>query len=230
MEQLIKSIQNPESFDAARPEHPTVVIADSGFFIGDYQMQITYGYCKCGCGIKTNIITKTSSKENRVKGEPSQFLSGHNGRLKKNIDMLKRLSGSGEKCPSWKGGKRLDGYGYEMFFNPSNGKVGDYDRVHVAICEKVLQKPLPKFAVIHHADGNKANNKKNNLVICENSAYHQLLHKRNRAFIATGNPNSFKCSICKIYDTENNLYISPNGRGRHRRCHAKYESERKKLQ
>ena len=51
-------------------------------------------------------------------------------------------------------------------------------REHIVIAEKVLGKPLPPKAEIHHVDSNCSNNKNSNLVICENHSYHFLLHKR----------------------------------------------------
>lgn len=41
--------------------------------------EIPYGYCHCGCGQKTNIITKNHTKPYRKKGEPALFLRGHGG-------------------------------------------------------------------------------------------------------------------------------------------------------
>ena len=49
---------------------------------------------------------------------------------------------------------------------------------HILIAEKVLGKPLPPGAEIHHIDGNRSNNKNSNLVICENHRYHFLLHQK----------------------------------------------------
>jgi len=37
---------------------------------------ITPGYCHCGCGEKTNIITHTSKKKGYVKGEYYRWVIG----------------------------------------------------------------------------------------------------------------------------------------------------------
>ncbi len=50
---------------------------------GNSYRLIAYGYCHCGCGEKTQIIKKHSPAQNRVKGEPSKYLHGHNGNLRK---------------------------------------------------------------------------------------------------------------------------------------------------
>jgi hypothetical protein len=52
---------------------------------------------------------------------------------------------------------------------------------HVRIAEEVLGRPLPPGAVVHHANEDRTDNRKENLVICPNRAYHNLLHARIRA-------------------------------------------------
>jgi hypothetical protein len=42
------------------------------------EKEIPYGYCHCGCGGETKIISKTSKKEGRIKGEFNKFIRGHN--------------------------------------------------------------------------------------------------------------------------------------------------------
>jgi hypothetical protein len=70
--------------------------------------------------------------------------------------------------------------------------------VHDLIAEAALGKRLPPKAVVHHVDGVKQHNAGSNLVICENRAYHALLHQRTRVVRAGGNPNIDKlCYVCK---------------------------------
>lgn len=68
---------------------------------------------------------------------------------------------------------------------------------HVLIAEKALGKPLPPGAQMHHVDENGKNNANTNLVICQDHAYHKLLHVRARIVKAGGNPNTEKfCRDC----------------------------------
>jgi hypothetical protein len=53
---------------------------------------------------------------------------------------------------------------------------------HRLIAEKALGKPLPKGAVVHHIDEDKANNHPSNLVICPDQTYHRLIHARMKAY------------------------------------------------
>ncbi len=52
---------------------------------------------------------------------------------------------------------------------------------HIAIAERALGKSLPALAKVHHVDGSTTRNANSNLVICENQAYHLLLHARGSA-------------------------------------------------
>lgn len=68
-----------------------------------------------------------------------------------------------------------------------------------AIVEKALGHPLPKGSEVHHFDEDRSNNTRGNLIVCQDKAYHQLLHVRRRAQLACGNPNWRKCPFCKKY-------------------------------
>lgn len=68
---------------------------------------------------------------------------------------------------------------------------------HVAIATTALGKPLPSGAEVHHVDGNSLNNTRSNLVICQDRAYHMLLHARTRIVRDGGDPDTQRiCSGC----------------------------------
>lgn len=68
--------------------------------------------------------------------------------------------------------------------------------IHEVIAEKALGKPLPIGAQVHHVDGSKDNSSQ--LVICQDQAYHLMLHARTRIVMAGGNPNTDAiCTNCQ---------------------------------
>jgi hypothetical protein len=100
-----------------------------------------------------------------------------------------------------------------------NGQVA----VHILKAEIALGKSLPSKAQIHHVDYDKYNSDNTNLVVCENQAYHYLLHKRTDALKACGNPNWRKCKYCQVWDDPKNMYSNDGyALHYHRSCRATY--------
>lgn len=172
---------------------------------------IEKGLCQCGCGGKTRIAPRTSTEKGWKKGEPLMFINNHH--LRK----------------PWK--QQFDFYGYKIISMPNHPRSNKNNYVfeHILITEKALGKPIQKGIPIHHFPS-----KENftHLVLCQNHAYHKLLHIRYRALIACGNPNWRKCVFCKKYDDIKNLYCFPNGYAyKHRSCSNSYQREyRNKLE
>jgi hypothetical protein len=83
-----------------------------------------------------------------------------------------------------------------LYANPS-GTITD----HRFIAQKTLGKRLTRDNEIHHFNLNGYST----LVICENGMYHKLLHVRQRAYEATGDPHKRRCRFCKNYDSIENL-------------------------
>ena len=75
-----------------------------------------------------------------------------------------------------------DAYGYERAWRPDHPHANQkgYIAESRVIAEAVLRKILPGSVVIHHANGKRADNRHENLVICESQSYHILLHNRAR--------------------------------------------------
>ncbi len=109
---------------------------------------------------------------------------------------------TGEHSNRWGGGIRHDA-GYIYVANKNHPRsVGGYVAEHILIAERALGKPLPSKAVVHHVDENPSNNCPDNLVICENNAYHRLIHARQRVVELGGDPRLHKvCCRCKIPKT-----------------------------
>lgn len=114
-----------------------------------------------------------------------------------------RVCKKGQASSSWKGGRGVTGKYIRLFIpeHPRATKSG-YMLEHIIIAEQALGRLLPKGAVVHHSNENRHNNTKSNLVICQNEAYHKLLHQRMRALNACGNASARKCWLCKNWEVD----------------------------
>lgn len=129
--------------------------------------KIPVGLCGCGCGGSPTIATRTSVRDNSVKGQPVRFCRGHNKpslrpieeRLWEKIDR----QGNGE-CWLWTASTNLDGYGHIGF----NGKLQRATR----IIWELYRGPIPDGLEICHTCDNPA---------CMNYISHLFLgtHKQN---------------------------------------------------
>ncbi len=173
-------------------------------------MEIGRGFCQCGCGKKTNINKQTNNARGHKRGEHSFFISGHNSRGKNN--------------GNWKGGVVIWN-GYILRKAPTHPRAyRGYVTESVLVVEKALGKCLPLSATVHHINGIITDNRPKNLIVCQNNAYHQLLHARQRAYKASGDPNKRKCKYCKKYDSIERL-IKYRGNFYHKECHNKYHQK-----
>lgn len=102
---------------------------------------------------------------------------------------------------------------------PRNYPVSEGERIHRIRAEAALGKPLPAQAVVHHADGSKRADAQ--LVICQDNAYHLLLHARMRVVKAGGNPNTDRvCSRCNQAKPIEQFAPTPaRNTGRNHLCH-----------
>ena len=137
---------------------------------------IPFGLCGCGCGQPTTIAKQSNTKNGWIRGQPIRFVSGHNAKLRPAI--------------TW-------------YQSRGTYKAGAVD-VHRLGAEKALGHPLPPGAEVHHVNEDKQDSTPGNLVICQDHAYHALLHCRARVVRAGGDPNTQKlclrCGQLKSFD------------------------------
>ena len=84
---------------------------------------------------------------------------------------------------------------------------GNSRKVHIIMAEKVLGRRFKTGEQVHHVNYDPADIRPENLVLCPDSAYHKLLHRRTDALIACGNANWLKCTFCKKHDDPKNISV-----------------------
>lgn len=113
--------------------------------------------------------------------------------------------------------------------NTQGYEVYNTKYVHRMVAEKVLGRKLRGKELVHHIDGNRSNNCNNNLVICPNSAYHLLVHARQRVVDLGGHPDRHAyCSYHKCLHEVSAFSSCPNKRSKlHNMCRAATNEYRK---
>lgn len=133
-----------------------------------------------------------------------------------------------------RGGRQLHNAGYIMLHQPTHQRADKRGRVyeHIVVAERALGHPLPLRARIHHINRQRGDNRNTNLVICENHAYHIFLHRRMRAYQATGSANAIKCVFCKQwgFDGLNDMTLinrsnGMTGHAQHNSCQRSYRAK-----
>lgn len=164
--------------------------------------------CKCGCGREAPISNRNRKELDIKKGEYFSYIVGHWAKTK----------GDGRYT-------HPDGYVHVLKPGHPNSTKSGYIAEHIYIVSGVLGRPIPSGACVHHVNSVRDDNRNSNLVLCESTEYHQLLHTRQRALRVCGNPNWRKCQFCKVYDDPAALAHTLKG-NYHRSCKALWERKR----
>lgn len=127
-----------------------------------------------------------------------------------------------ENSSQWRGGKTINCNGRPMRMAHGHPRASSNSYVfeHILVAEKALGKYLPSGAVVHHINRDVTDNVNRNLVICQNQAYHMLIHARMRILEAGGNPHSEKrCGVCKAIKAKTEFgVVRKSGDGKNSRC------------
>lgn len=179
---------------------------------------IPFGFCQCGCGLRTRIAAKNDTTANMVKGQPMRYLPGH---------WIKNRKGA--NAPKWKGGRTIDKDGYVMIRKPGyKASRHGYVYEHILVVEEHMGSSLPKGAVVHHKDSNKLNNSLDNLQIMESQSAHMELHMSLTALAECGHRDWRKCHICHTYDAPENLVRKTTKSHYHKKCAGIRTAERRR--
>jgi hypothetical protein len=77
----------------------------------------------------------------------------------------------GENSPIWRGGRRIDAKGYVLLFIN-----GEHIHEHRLVMEQHLGRKLTTEEIVHHINGNKQDNRIENLQLFANLAEHAKCH------------------------------------------------------
>ena len=189
--------------------------------VGNQHSQVegcTVRLCECGCGLPAPIAKMTAKRIGHIKGQPVRFRHGHWART----DAMR-----GDKNQNWKGGSFVHGSGYIMVQAPEHPRANSsgYVLEHIVIAERALGHYLPLRAEVHHVNETRADNRNKNLVICQDGAFHRLLHARKRAYQACGDPTARQCWLCRKWDP-----VCDRGKGKasyHKQCFLQYQQSKR---
>ncbi len=137
----------------------------------EIQLQDNKRFCLCGCGQEVSGFTHSKPYK------PVRFKEGHHSRL-----------AIGEKNSNWKGGFRILGGYREILRRNHPYAVDGYVKEHRLVMEKHLGRLLRPDEDVHHKNGNRQDNRIENLELLTRSQ-HTTLHN----YI---NMNDRKCSQC----------------------------------
>ncbi len=74
-------------------------------------------------------------------------------------------------------GSYTDQWGYLMIHAPENGRLNEYVGQHILVAEKRLGRKIVKGEHVHHLNGQKQDNRPENLVVLSRSR-HRSLHRQ----------------------------------------------------
>jgi hypothetical protein len=173
--------------------------------------------CECGCG-------------EEVKKYKNRFINGHQNRGKNNPmygksfsmseEAKKKISesqkGEGNSC--WKGGRTIAGGGYVYIFCPDHpfSDINNRVKEERLVVEEYIGRYLEKKEIVHHINGNKSDNRMENLQIVS-SKEHVRIHRKGiprtievRKKISEGNKGKIVSEETKRKISESNKGISKN--------------------
>jgi len=134
------------------------------------------------CNYSTSHIRRLLTEFGIKKRSRVEGVRTERSRQKRSIKMKGKMAF--DKNPMFKGGYELQGY----------RKIGKRFE-HRIIMEKVLRRKLGAYEVIHHINGNRMDNRPENLLVMTRSE-HLILHQKNGGYRRGLKPWNYKGGFC----------------------------------
>lgn len=98
------------------------------------------------------------------------------------IHKWKPPTGLREQCPAWKGGTKISKDGYRLIYKPGHAisRKDGYILEHRFIMSSVLNRNLESKEVVHHKNGDRLDNRPENLELYKSSGKHISDNHTNR--------------------------------------------------
>ena len=113
------------------------------------------GLCLCGCGQSTPIAVTTEAKSGRFTGYPMRFIQYHH------LRGMKRGPG-----------RYVSNDGYALVHLPSHPRAHKgYVLEHRLVMEHTLGRPLTSLEHVHHRNGDKLDNRPDNLALLDRAEH-----------------------------------------------------------
>lgn len=157
-----------------------------------------YPKCRCGARLLPNHYTEVTCGYCGKKHKVIKCLVRDNNKYKacsfecrsKIISINKKKNGTTakkEKHWNWKGG-RINHQGYIMVHRPDHpaSRKAGYVMEHRVIMEEKIGRYLTDNEVVHHINGDKADNRIENLVLCKTRAEHNKINHNKIDYTYTG--------------------------------------------
>lgn len=128
-------------------------------------------------GKKHSLETRRKMSE-RMRGENNPMWGKHHS-----PEHRRKIGESqkGEKHPNWKGGRTRNGIDYVLILRPGHPRASPngYIYEHRLVMSEYLGRYLESWEIVHHRNGIRDDNRKENLTLFPSQAEHLAFHREN---------------------------------------------------